>query len=181
MQIIAYGNCQTAFEFLRTWRLNPSLPDPYKVWGMGLSYERNLKIRQACEWCHQWSHLCKCQQEQGQLNNLVQCGLWLQGCSPHICCPSWHDSKRCLLCYWQDSDWFVEKMELASSGTFSVLTRYKTVWLWALSGGERIFMWHVLQDKRWDFECGIVCDNWYITKGCCTSTQTSTIVAGEYN
>jgi hypothetical protein len=38
----------------------------YGMWAH--SYEPDLKIRQGCEWCHQCSpHLCKYQQEQGQM------------------------------------------------------------------------------------------------------------------
>jgi hypothetical protein len=45
--------------------------------------------------------------------------------------------------------WLVQKMELGSSGTSTVLTRYMPMWLWLLLGGERAIALHLLQDDRW--------------------------------
>ena len=43
-------------------------------------------------------------------------------------------------------------MEFSSSGTFSVLTKCATVWLWHLLEGESNIVWHLLQDGMRD--CG---------------------------
>ena len=47
------------------------------------------------------------------------------------------------------SDWFVQKMELGSLGTSTIVTGYMPMWLQFLSGSERTITFHLLQDDIW--------------------------------
>jgi hypothetical protein len=58
------------------------------------------------------------------------------------------------------TQWFVPKMELGSSGTYTVLIEYEPMWQF-LSESERTIVWHPLQDERRHHEGSKACDNIY--------------------
>ena len=64
-----------------------------------------------------------------------------------ICCVPWQCSVTWPI------EWFVQKMELGSLGTSTIVTGYIPMWLWFLSGSERTITLHLPQDDRWWCEC----------------------------
>jgi hypothetical protein len=114
-------NCLSEIQLYNVWKLPDCVWDfmnvkdetflcwiftNYEMWDH--SYEPDLKIRQWREQCHQWSpHLCKYQQEQGQLEVMFSVNYDCKGFLLHLLSlPGMTVNVACCLIGRTVTDWF---------------------------------------------------------------------------